>query len=50
MAEAVPFNILLETTLEELCSFFKEKLNMKLVQIIGDHKMKVERVSVLVGV
>jgi len=38
-----------ETTLEDLCSFFKEKLDMKVVQIIGDPKMKVERVSVLVG-
>lgn len=38
-----------ETTLEELCNFFKEKLDMKVVQIVGDPKMKVERVSVLVG-
>lgn len=38
-----------ETTLEELCNFFKEKLDMKVVQIVGNPKMKVERVSVLVG-
>lgn len=37
------------TTLRELCDLFKEKLNMKVVQIIGDPNMKVERVSVLVG-
>ncbi len=37
------------TTLEELCMFFKEKLGMQVVQIVGDPKMKVERVSVLVG-
>lgn len=38
-----------ETTLEELCYFFKEKLNMQVVQIVGNPKMRVERVSVLVG-
>ena len=37
------------TTLEELCKFFKEKLGMQVVQIVGNPKMKVERVSVLVG-
>lgn len=38
-----------ETKLDELCNFFKEKLNMKVVRIIGDPRMKVKRVSVLVG-
>lgn len=38
-----------ETTLEELCIFFKEKLDMQVVQIVGNPKMRVERVSVLVG-
>lgn len=38
-----------ETSLEELCSFFKDKLNMKVVQIVGNPNMKVRRVSVLVG-
>jgi putative NIF3 family GTP cyclohydrolase 1 type 2 len=37
------------TTLEELCRFFKEKLGMQVIQIVGNPKMKVERVSVLVG-
>ena len=37
------------TTLEELCNFFKEKLPMDVVQIIGDPEMKVERVGVLPG-
>ena len=37
------------TTLEELCQFFKEKLGMQVIQIVGDPGMKVERVSVLVG-
>lgn len=38
-----------ETTLEELCQFFKERLDMEVIQIVGDPKMKVKRVSVLVG-
>lgn len=38
-----------KTTLEELCRFFKEKLSMDVIQIVGDPKMTVERVSVLVG-
>jgi len=37
------------TTLEELCLYFKEKLGMKVIQIVGNPGMKVERVSVLVG-
>lgn len=37
------------TTLESLCHYFKEKLDMKVVQIVGNPKMKVERVGVLVG-
>lgn len=38
-----------KTTLEELCRYFKDKLNMQVIQIVGDPKMAVERVSVLVG-
>lgn len=38
-----------ETTLEDLCNLFKEKLDMKVIQIIGNPQMKVKRVSVLVG-
>lgn len=38
-----------ETTLEGLCAFFKSKLNMRVVQIIGDPAMKVSRVGVLPG-
>lgn len=38
-----------ETTLQELCTFFKEKLDMQVVQIVGNPDMKVKRVSVLVG-
>jgi putative NIF3 family GTP cyclohydrolase 1 type 2 len=38
-----------ETTLRELCIFFKEKLGMQVVQIVGNPDMKVKRVSVLVG-
>jgi len=37
------------TTLEGLCMFFKDKLDMRVIQIVGDPKMKVERVGVLVG-
>lgn len=38
-----------ETTLRELCMFFKKKLEMQVVQIVGNPDMKVKRVSVLVG-
>ncbi len=38
-----------ETTLEKLCNFFKDKLDMKVIQIVGNPNMKVRRVSVLVG-
>ncbi len=38
-----------KTTLEKLCLYFKEKLDMKVIQIVGDPKMQVERVGVLVG-
>lgn len=37
------------TTLEELSFFFKKRLDMEVIQIVGNPKMKVERVSVLVG-
>lgn len=37
------------TTLRELCSFFKEKADMDVIQIVGNPDMEVERVSVLVG-
>ncbi|HWT74655.1 MAG TPA: Nif3-like dinuclear metal center hexameric protein [Mobilitalea sp.] len=36
-------------SLEELSRYFKEKLDMQVVRIVGNHKMKVERVGVLVG-
>lgn len=38
-----------KTTVRELCAFFKEKLGMDVVQIVGDPDMEVERVCVLVG-
>ena len=38
-----------ETTLEELAHFFQKKMDMKVVQLVGDPKMPVKRVSVLVG-
>ena len=38
-----------EITLEGLCQYFKEKLDMQVIQIVGNPKMKVERVGVLVG-
>ena len=38
-----------ETTLEELALFFQKKMDMKDVQLVGDPKMPVKRVSVLVG-
>jgi len=38
-----------ETTLRDLCQFFKEKMEMDVVQIVGNPDMKVKRVSVLVG-
>lgn len=37
------------TTLRELCEYFKDRLDMKVIQIVGNPDMKVERVSVLVG-
>lgn len=36
-------------TLKDLCQFFKDKIDMKVIQIVGDPMMTVERVSVLVG-
>ena len=38
-----------ETTLEELAHFFQKKMDMKVVQLVGNPKMPVKRVSVLVG-
>lgn len=38
-----------QTTLKELCAFFKEKLEMDVIQIVGNPDMSVERVCVLVG-
>lgn len=38
-----------KTTLGELCEFFKEKLQMDVIQIVGTPDMPVERVGVLVG-
>ncbi len=38
-----------ETTLQELCGFFKERAGMDVVQIVGRPDMPVRRVSVLVG-
>ena len=38
-----------ETTLEELAYFFQKKMDMKVVQLVGNPKMPVKRVSVLVG-
>lgn len=38
-----------ETTVGELAEFFKEKLEMDTVQIIGDSEMKVKRAGILVG-
>ncbi|NLJ89623.1 MAG: hypothetical protein GX323_01870 [Clostridiales bacterium] len=38
-----------ETNLKDLCEFFKEKLSMDVIQIVGNPDMKVKRVSVLVG-
>lgn len=37
------------TTLRGLSQFFKEKLDMDVIQIVGDPDMKVERVTALVG-
>jgi putative NIF3 family GTP cyclohydrolase 1 type 2 len=37
------------TTLRGLCEFFKKKLSMDVIQIIGDPEMKVNRVGVLPG-
>lgn len=38
-----------ETTIGELASLFKDRLEMKTVQIIGDANMKVRRLGILVG-
>ena len=38
-----------ETTLAELAVFFKEKLQMDVIQLVGDPSMKVGRVGILVG-
>lgn len=38
-----------ETTVSGLAQFFKEKLDMDTIQIIGDPKMPVKRVGILVG-
>lgn len=38
-----------ETTLRELCEFFKRKLSMNGVRIVGDPEMKVRRIGLLVG-
>lgn len=38
-----------KTTLRSLCQFFKEKMAMDVIQIIGDPDMPVSRVGVLVG-
>lgn len=38
-----------ETTVAELAEFFKKKLEMKTIQIIGDPEMKVKRAGILVG-
>ena len=38
-----------KTTLRELSLFFKEKMSMNVVKIVGNPEMSVERVTVLVG-
>ena len=38
-----------ETTLRGLAGFFKEKLNMSTIQIVGDPEAKITRVGILVG-
>ncbi len=38
-----------ETTVAGLAEFFKKKLDMKTIQIIGDPEMKVKRAGILVG-
>lgn len=38
-----------ETTLADLAQFFKEKLSMSVVQIIGNPEMEVSKVGILVG-
>lgn len=38
-----------KTTLKELCTFFKDKMSMDTLQIIGDPEMRVERVGLLPG-
>ena len=41
--------VLPKTTLKELSLFFKDKLHMDVIQLVGDPNMSVERVGVLVG-
>lgn len=38
-----------ETTLADLARFFKEKLSVGVVRIVGNPDMKVSRVGILVG-
>ncbi|SFU93889.1 Nif3-like dinuclear metal center hexameric protein [Butyrivibrio sp. INlla21] len=38
-----------QTTLSDLAGFFKDKLDMNVVQLVGNPDMKVKRVGVLVG-
>lgn len=38
-----------KTTLRELCAYLKDKLEMEVVQIVGNPDMSVERLTVLVG-
>ncbi|HWQ05611.1 MAG TPA: Nif3-like dinuclear metal center hexameric protein [Feifaniaceae bacterium] len=38
-----------QTTLKELCEFFRRVLSMEVVQIVGDPEMRVSRVGVLPG-
>ena len=38
-----------EVSLRELCSFFKEKLDMEVIQIVGSPDTKCRRVGILVG-
>lgn len=38
-----------KTALRDLCAYYKEKLDMEVIQIVGDPDMSVERLTVLVG-
>lgn len=50
MDEASPWIYEIPTiTLGELCQFFKQKLAMETIQIIGNPKMPIKRVGILVG-